>query len=678
MKKAAKDSGRLQELRTLVEYHQRLYHEQDAPEVSDAVYDALVAELQQLERTEEGVVSQTTEAVGGRPSEAFTKITHAVRQWSFDNVFSASELQDWFLRVERGLHDADYPTNTLSYIVEHKIDGLKLVVTYEHGQLVRAVTRGDGVTGEDVTHTARMIKSLPEQLSAPVNIIAVGEVWLSVSEFARINDERSAAGEPLFANPRNAAAGSLRQLDPAVAAERALSLTVYDLEQLQPLATGYTMPATQAEELTLLSTLGFPTSEFWHECRTLEAVEVLYAKTLHDRDKLPYGIDGLVLKVNDRMAQRSLGYTAKAPRFGVAYKFPAEEATTVVEGIQLQVGRTGVVTPVAHLRPVVVAGSTVSRATLHNEDFIHDLDVRVGDTVVIQKAGDVIPEIVSVIKPLRPKGVRPFSFPTTVPECGGNGRIERIPGESAYRCVDIHSGALHRQRLYYFVSKSALNIDGVGPRIIDLLLDHERIAKYADLFTLEIGDLETLPGFKRKSAENVVKAISAARTVSFDRLLVGLSIDHVGSETARLLAQRFSDWESLTAADETQLAAIHGIGQTVADSLREWLQVPNNQIQVGELLPHLNIVPLASAGQMHTLQDQTFVFTGTLVNLTRDEAKERVRALGGVVSGSVSKKTTYVVVGGDPGSKVAEATRLGVTILDEAAFVQLVATTNHQ
>lgn len=667
------DKERLQQLRETVKYHQARYHEADQPEISDQAYDTLLAELQALELKLEGAASAVTAAVGGAADAAFAKVTHRVRQWSFDNVFTEEELQDWDARLKRLITEADKSPAELSYVAEHKIDGLKLVVEYERGVLVRAATRGDGVVGENVTHTARTIASLPHTLRAPVDVICVGEVWLSESEFSRINAARAKNDEPQFANPRNAAAGSLRQLDAAVTATRKLSLTVYDLDLFEAYDTGLAAPTSQWAELQLLKKLGLPISADSKQCQSIAAVQKYYEYWVARHESLPYGVDGVVAKVDKVSLQQLLGYTAKSPRFGMAYKFPAEEATTIVEDIQLQVGRTGVITPVAHLRPVLIDGSTVSRATLHNEDNIKRLDVRVGDTIILRKAGDIIPEILAVMLPLRPRQAKPFVFPKTVPECGGDGSIERVPGEAAYRCVSRDSGALHRRRLYYFASKGALNIDGVGPKIIDLLLEHGLISNYADFFTLAEGDVRDLPGFKDKAAQNVIQAIADARLVPLYRLLIGLSIENIGEETARLIADTFGSLAAIQAASVEEVAAIHGVGEVVAESLVAWFSDKHHQQMLAELVPYLQIQNPAHQKQVDTLKGKTFVLTGTLATLTRDEAKDRIRLLGGKVSSSVSKKTDYVVVGEDPGSKAADAVRLGVTTLDEAAFQKLVA-----
>jgi len=659
---------RAAKLRELVRYHSRLYHEVDAPEISDEAYDALVQELAALEREYPALKASDTptEAVGGAPSEAFTKVPHRVRQWSFDNIFSDEELDQWIARVERNLAAQGFSGAYPAYVCEHKIDGLKVVLEYEQGIFVRAATRGNGTIGEDVTHTVRTIGDVPHELVEPVTISVVGEVWLSAVELARINEDRATREEPLFANPRNAAAGSIRQLDPQVTAGRKLEVFVYDIDYLLPTRT-IEVPETQADELELLARLGFRTNPYAVRCTMADDIRAYYTTWREKRATLPYGVDGIVIKVDGVALQRVLGYTAKAPRYGIAYKFPAEQATTVVEDIALQVGRTGVVTPVAHLRPVRIAGSVVSRATLHNEDQISRLDVRIGDTVLLQKAGDVIPEILSVLIELRPKSARPYQFPKVVLECGGDGRIERIPGTAAYRCVAKNSAVQHRRRLYYFVSKQALNIDGMGPKIIDLLLEHNLISTYADIFTLTRGDLDGLPGFKEKAVDNLLGAIETACTVPLHRLLVALSIQHIGEETARVIAEHCGSIDAVRSATHEELVAIDGVGEIVADAVIGWQKDPAQQQVLDALLPHLVILAPERAVR-RSLEGKTFVFTGSLARVTREEAAERVRVLGATVSGSVSKKTSYVVAGSDPGSKVDRARELNVPVLDEEKF----------
>ena len=667
------EQERLTRLRELVSHHRRLYYTNDAPEISDEAYDALATELIALEEKLEGKRSKVTESVGEAPSAAFAKVKHVVPQWSFDNVFSTEELIAWEDRLVRYLEKQGMPTSQPTYVTEHKIDGLKIVLEYRAGELYRAATRGDGVTGEDVTHTAKTIASLPQTLKSPVDLICVGEVWLPKAEFLRINEEREVSGEPLFANPRNAAAGSLRQLDPAVAAARKLALFAYDIDRYEPNGHPLPAPTTQWEELVLLRELGLPVNEHARVCPDVAAIDVYYEEWKLPHNELPYGVDGVVIKANDISLQEVAGYTAKSPRFGVAYKFPAVEVTTVIEAIELQVGRTGVVTPVAHLRPVFVDGSTVARATLHNEDQIKRLDIRVGDTVILRKAGDVIPEIVSVLLDLRPEGTKPYRFPKKVDGCGGDGSIMRVPGMAAYRCVSSDSDFLHRQQLYYFVSKTALNIDGVGPKIIDALLDAKLIHDAAVLFTLTKDDFLTLPGFKDKSAENAVAAIKAAATTTFARLLVGLSIELVGEETALLLTKHFKTPDALRAATREDLEAIYGIGEVVAASVCDWQEDKESQDLFSRLLVHLTLRPEETVDESGVLAGKTVIFTGTLEQFGRTEAEALARRHGARIGSSISRQTDYLVVGAEPGSKAAKASELGVTILTEAEFLALVA-----
>lgn len=671
MQKKTNSKAYLKKLRETVEYHRHLYHTNDKPEISDEAYDALARELASLELELEGETSKTTKAVGGSVNEAFAKVRHQVRQWSFDNVFNFEELSAFDERLYRYLEKVGTPEKNIEYVAEHKIDGLKLVTEYKEGKLVRAATRGDGEVGEDVTHTAKTIASLPHQLKERVDLLCVGEVWLAKDEFAKINERELARGEAAFANPRNAAAGSLRQLDPAVARERKLSLYVYDVDAFGSLNSKLKSPTTQEEELALLQELGLPVNPHFKLCKDITAIQKYYDVWKEKADDLPYGVDGVVLKANKISVQEAAGYTAKSPRFGIAYKFPAVETTTVVENIDLQVGRTGVITPVAHLRAVVVDGSTVTRATLHNEDQIARLDVRVGDTIIIRKAGDVIPEVVAVVLSLRPSGTKPYKFPSKVLLCGGDGSIERVPGEAAYRCVHMDSDFLRRQKMYYFVSKNALNVDGVGPKIIDALLDNMLITDVVDLFTLIPEDLLALPGFKEKAANNVVEAVAKAKQVPLSRLLVGLSIEHVGEETARLIAREFKTIEAVREATKSELEQINGIGEIVTDSILAWQRDKHEQDLLKRLLIHLEVIE-DSAVSGNKLLGQTFVFTGTLPTLARDKAEEMVRKEGGVATSSVSKKTSYVVAGEEAGSKLDKARELGVPILDEAGFLKLV------
>lgn len=666
-----KVSERAKRLRELIHHHAEAYHTHDAPEISDAAYDALVEELRTLEEKHPELREKGTpvEAIGAAPLAQFKKVRHEVPQWSFDNVFDAEELAAWDARVRKLAVSAGFSESDVEYVVEHKIDGLKIILTYEDGRLVLGATRGDGEVGEDITENIKTISSIPHTLSAPVSCIVVGEAWLPKKELARINKEREQAREPLFANTRNAAAGSLRQLDPRIAAHRRLEAYIYDIDRF---SGGGRMkaPETQEEELELLKRLGFPVNSNHVRAKNVSDVVSIYNRLKDRHNKEEYGMDGLVLKVNSIAIQQRLGYTAKAPRWGVAFKFPAEQATTVVEDIVLQVGRTGVLTPVAHLRPVRIAGSIVSRATLHNEDEIKRLDVRIGDTVIIQKAGDVIPDIVRVLPELRTGKEKPYRFPKHVAACGGDGRIERVPGTSAWRCVDPGSPERRRRAFEYFVSKKALDIEGLGEKTVSLLLDEGLVQTYDDLFTLTEGDFRALPGFAEISAKKAVDAIEKVRKgVPLARLITGLSIDHVGEETARNLARHFRSIKNIRRASEEELRKVQGVGDIVARSVVQWFANKDNAAMLDRLLKHITVIePEVPSSK---LVGKTFVFTGGLASMSRDEAAERVRALGGSVSSSVSKKTSYVVAGKETGSKERKAKELGVPVISEGEFLKL-------
>lgn len=662
--------ARHEQLTATIDNHRKLYHELDQPEITDEAYDSLVAELVSLEASypELRKFGSVAERVGGEPLQSFEKVRHAARQWSFDNVFDPAEFRQWDERVHRFLEkESSLQETALTYCCEHKIDGLKIILTYEKGELVLGATRGNGEIGENITQNLRAIESIPLRLKEPVDIIVGGEAWLSRKEFERINKEKEERGEPLFANPRNAAAGSLRQLDAAITASRKLDAFIYDIERHNLPALGSTAPSTQVEELELLTRLGFNVNPAYERCSDVDAVLQFYDAWLSRRQELPYGVDGIVVKVNEIAFQDALGYTGKAPRFAIAFKFPAEQATSVIEDIAFQVGRTGVVTPVAHLRPVVIAGSTVSRATLHNEDQIKRLDVRVGDTVILQKAGDVIPEIIRVLTELRTGKEQPFVFPGRLEECGGDGRIERIQGQAAWRCVSRDSFSQRERKFEHFVSRKAFNIDGLGPNIVSLLLEEGLMQHYDDLFTLKRGDLLQLPGFKEKSVDNLLLAIATARRVSLSQFIIGLSIDHVGEEMARLLAQRFGTIDALQKAKPEELDAIEGVGEVVSQSVHAWFKDPQHRALVKRLKKHVTIEGVAAPAS-GTLMGKTFVITGTLEHFSREAAKEEVRKRGGSIVESVSKNTDFVIVGADPGSKYKKAQELGVVMLDEAAL----------
>lgn len=686
---------RIEKLRETINHHNYLYYVQDAPEIEDTAYDSLLEELRRLEEEfpELKTPDSPTQRVGGEPLEKFAKVRHEVPQWSFNDAFSPDDMRDFDKRVKNFLARRSFGEGGLKtgkvnpqYTCELKIDGLKVVLEYEKGLLKQAATRGDGVVGEDVTNNVRTIDSVPLRLFEPVDVIVEGEIWLGKKSLAKINKERESKGEPLFANPRNAAAGTLRQLDPKIVARRNLDSFVYDIARLIPPTPLYIkggktedefLPKTQIGELEYLQKLGFKVNKHFKLCKDIEEVIAFWKSWNDKKDKEDYMIDGVVVKVNDVELQKALGYTGKAPRFAIAFKFPAEQVTTVVEDIVLQVGRTGVLTPVAHLRPVLVAGSTVSRATLHNEDEIKRLDVRIGDTVILQKAGDVIPDIVSVMKELRTGKEKEFVWPKTVADCGGDGEIERLPGQAAWRCKDKNSFIQKKRKLYHFVSKSAFDIDHLGPKVIDALLQAELIASYDDIFTLKKGDLLTLERFAEKSADNLLGSIEKAREVTLPRLIIGLSIPNVGEETAYLLAQNFQfSIFNLQNAKKEELEKIEGIGPIVAQSIVDWFADKENQKLLSKLLKQIKVVnressPSTGSGQKSKIFEKTFVLTGTLSSMSRDEAKEKIRALGGNVSSAVSKETDYVVAGENPGSKYEKAIELGVKILNEEEFQNL-------
>ncbi|OHA79646.1 MAG: hypothetical protein A2675_03090 [Candidatus Yonathbacteria bacterium RIFCSPHIGHO2_01_FULL_51_10] len=661
-------SSRIQQLKKAIEYHRHRYHVADAPEISDEAYDALMEELRLIE--EKFPVLRTSDSptgrVGGEPLEAFKKVTHAVKQWSFDNVFSHEELVAWSERVKRfAAEDKKLSHEPIEYCTELKIDGLKIILTYKKGVFVGGATRGNGIVGEDITHNLKTIKSIPLSLPQKIDLIVVGEAWMNKGELERINHEREKNSEPVFANTRNAAAGSLRQLDSRVTASRRLDAFVYDIDMV----AGAPVPETQEEELKFLKELGFKVNSHYAVNKDLAGIERFYQTWVEKKDREPYGIDGVVLKVNSCKIQASLGHTGKAPRWGVAYKFPAEQVTTVLEDIVLQVGRTGVLTPVAHLRPVRVAGSVVSRATLHNEDEIERLDVRIGDTVILQKAGDVIPDIVGVVKEMRTGKEKKFVFPQYVEDCGGP--IERIPGQAAYRCVNKNSFAQKRRKFYHFVSKHAFDMEGCGPKVVDALLYAGLITNYDDIFTLTRGDLLTLPRFAEKSVDNLLESVNTARRVELPRFLVALSIEHLGEETAYDIATHFGDIKRIEGASREELTQIDGVGEIVADSVYRWFRTPEHKSLLKRLLKQVTIVAVKRTNAVTPFSGKTVVLTGTLATIGRDEAKEIIRRMGGSVASSVSKDTDYVVAGEKPGSKYDKALTLGVTILTEDEFLKI-------
>lgn len=661
MKAPKEASERARQLRDLLAHHAHRYYTLDAPEISDSAYDAFYRELRNLEEQYPYLAhtKSVTRRVVGEALPFLKKVRHAVLQWSFNDAFTEDDIRAFDERVRK------VSGMTPTYDLELKIDGLKIVLTYAKGVLTTAATRGDGIIGEDVTHNLRTIASVPTTLARPIDLIVEGEVYLMRSGFAKLNAEREKRGEPLFANPRNAAAGSIRQLNPNIAASRPLGVFVYDVA-----ATSEPFPSTQGDELAYLDELGLPVNREHRHAETLDEV-FAYWQTWQGsaREKVDYQVDGIVLKVENHAQQEILGYTGKAPRFAIAYKFPPEQVETVLEDIVLQVGRTGKLTPVAHLRPVAVAGSTVARATLHNEDFIQEKDIRIGDTVILQKAGDVIPEVVSVIMELRPKNAKSWKFPTRSPLCGGDGAIERVPGEAAHRCSVAGSFEQQARKLAHFAGKSALDITGMGKETVRLLMEAELVADFDDFFELTKDELLELEGFEETKATKLIKAAEDARKVPLDRFLIGLGIPHVGSENAYLLATHFGTLKELRAASEETLSHIEGIGPIIGNSVHTWFAQKENRALLSRLEKHLKVQKVVAPSK-GPLTGQTVVITGTLPTLSREEAEARVRKTGGKVASTVSTKTSFVVAGENPGSKFDKAKQLGVSVITEAEFLK--------
>jgi DNA ligase (NAD+) len=660
----AKKQWRL--LKKTLEYHRDLYYAKEAPEIADEEYDALEREMIALENQFPSLKknSSPTQKVGGVASDGFKKVKHKVAQWSFNDVFDEEEIIAFDKRVKRALGE-ELKDDDLEYTCELKIDGLKIVLEYQNGELVTAATRGDGVTGEDVTINVKTIESIPHKIKLSDELIVEGEIYLSKKRFEQINSEIEKSGGQLYANPRNLASGTLRQLDSEMVRKRKLDVFIYDI------AKAVDEPDTQYEELKWLSQKGFVVNKDFILAKSIGDVIKFWKKWSALKDKQEFMIDGVVVKVNNKKYQKSLGYTGKAPRFAIAFKFPAEQTTTVVEDIAFQVGRTGVITPVAHLKPVLIAGSKVSRATLHNEDEIKRLDVRIGDTIVLQKAGDIIPQVVKVVKELRPKNAKPFIFPEKIAECGGDGKIERVPGESAYRCVNKNSYAVQLQKLAYFASKKSFDIEGLGPKQVQQVVDAGLVQTPVDIFTLKVGDLLQLERFAEISANKLIESINNSREVDLEKMIVGLSIDNVGEETAFLLAKRFGDIEKIKSAGIEELKFIDGIGEVVADSIFNWFKDSVNLEMLENLLKEIKISKLDSSKQNKKIEGKNFVLTGSLENFSRDEAKDLIRDFGGNISSSVSKNTDYVVSGEKSGSKYDKAVQLGVEILNEEQFSKL-------
>ena len=645
---------KIEALRKKLQHHEHLYYVLDAPEISDAEYDAMLRELQALEAAHPELITDDspTQRVGGKPREGFVKVAHSSPMLSLDNALNESELRDFDRRVRDLLGDEKF-----AYVAELKLDGLSLAVRYRGGKLTQAITRGDGATGEDVTENARTIRSIP--FRAAVDEVR-GEVVFNRKAFDKLNEERAAAGLPLFANPRNAAAGSLRVLDPTITASRRLDYYSYFVVPA---------PATQHQTLEQLTKTGFKVNPNWRKCEDIEALLEFCKEWEEKRDLLPYEIDGVVVKVDSVAQQQRLGWRARAPRWAIAFKFPARQAETVVEEIGVSVGRTGTLTPGALFRPVNVGGVMVSKATLHNEDEVRRLGVQAGDTVLVERAGDVIPHVVRVVKEGEHR--RPFLMPKSCPICGGE--IVRVEGESASRCININCPARLRETILHWAARGVMNIDGMGEALVDQLVGKGLVKNVADLYELKLDDLMDLERMGKKSAEKVLANIDVSRRAPLPRILNGLGIPFVGERTAQFLAEQFGDLDKIAAADEDELQKAEEVGPKVSHSIHQFFHEKHNQALVKRLheagFSFTHAVKKRAGGP---LAGMTLVLTGTLPNLTRDDAKQRIEAAGGKVAGSVSKKTSYVVAGEEAGSKLDKARELGVAVIDEAGLLAMI------
>ena len=654
-----------------LEYHNHRYYVLDNPEISDAQYDAWFRELQELEKEYPDLAQPDSPSgrVGAKPLTKFAKVVRDTPMLSLANAMNAEEVREFDAKIRRFLATED----SLEYIAEPKIDGLAISLIYEQRKLMLAATRGDGTIGEIVTENVRTIRSVPLQLppSSPVKLEVRGEIFISKENFLAINRQREKLNEPLFANPRNLAAGTIRQLDSSVTASRPLDVIIYALGEI-PLPEA----SSQQEILERLAALRFRTSERSQVVPDVEAAIDFYEKIQAKRDEIPYEIDGLVLKVNRLDLQQRLGAVSRSPRWAVAIKFPAEQAQTVVEDIRIQVGRTGALTPVANLRPVRVGGVNVSNATLHNQEEIERKDVRVGDTVVVQRAGDVIPEVVRVIPDQRPPDAKPFRIEDKYPfcpKCSGR-HFSRLDMEVAYRCTQPDCPAQIRERIKHFASKGAMNIDGLGEKIVDQLVDAKLIADPSDLYNLTAERLIALERMGEKSAQNMIEALAASKEVDLAKFLFALGIRHVGEHTAQLLADRFLTLDEVSKATEEELNEVEEIGPIVAQSLRSFFADEQNRQFVQKLITAgVRPEPREKRRQEGALAGKTFVLTGTLTTMTRSEAKAAIQAAGGRVSGSVSAKTGFVVAGEAAGSKLEKARKLGVDVIDEDGLKKMLA-----
>lgn len=657
----------IKKLRDEISHHNYLYYVEDNPEIPDAEYDRLLRQLQQLESENPGLITpdSPTQRVGAEPIKSFGQVEHKIAMLSLDNAFSDDEVSDFDRRVRERLQQ-----DTIEYVAEPKLDGLAISIRYENGVLVQAATRGDGVTGEDVTHNIRTIKAIPLRLVGddyPVVLEVRGEVYMPKAGFDALNAKAREKGEKEFANPRNAAAGSLRQLDPRVTAERPLSMYCYGTGVVE----GQAMPTTHSAVLQKLKQWGLRVSPEVCVVNGVGGVLCYYRELTEKRDSLPYEIDGVVYKVNDFDLRKIMGFVARAPRWAIAHKFPAQEEMTRLLDIEVQVGRTGAITPVARLEPVFVGGVTVSNATLHNEDEVRRKDVHIGDTVIVRRAGDVIPEVAAVVFSRRPKDAKPFVMPSQCPVCGSD--VVRIEGEAIARCSGgLYCDAQRKEAIKHFASRKALDIDGLGDKLVELLSDQGMIHDVADLFSLTQAQVAGLERMGDKSAANLIAALEQSKQTTLAKFLYALGIREVGETTAQTLAKHFLTLEAVESADVETLQQANEIGPIVAAHIRAFFQQPHN-LEVIEKLLQVGVNWPAMHAIKHDelpLAGQTIVLTGTLSTMSRSDAKQRLQALGAKVAGSVSKKTSLVVAGAEAGSKLTKAKSLGVDVIDEAGFIE--------
>ena len=654
------------ELRDTLNYHNHRYHVLDDPEITDAEYDRLMRELEALEQNHAGLLTadSPTQRVGAAPLEQFGEVSHRVPMLSLGNAFEEQEVRDFDRRVKGRLE-----TDEVVYVGETKLDGLAISLRYEKGVLVQAATRGDGTRGEDVTQNVRTIRIIPLSLqNDPPRLLEVrGEIYMTTQAFEQLNERQAARGQKLFANPRNAAAGGLRQLDSKITAERTLSMFAYGVGEID----GVALPDTHYAILQQLSEWALPVSSETLRLSGVDECLAFYNDVGARRETLGYEIDGVVYKVDAISDQARLGQVARAPRWALAHKFPAEEAITKVVDINVQVGRTGALTPVARLDPVKVGGVVVTNATLHNQDEIERKDVRVGDTVVVRRAGDVIPEVVRVVIEQRPSVAKVYRLPTACPECGS--QAVRMEGEAVVRCVGgLFCPAQRKQGIRHFASRRALDIEGLGDKLIDQLVEKELITSVADLYSLDLETLSSLERMAEKSAQNLLDALEASRDITLDRFLFGLGIPDVGETTAQTLASHFGTLTALAECDEEALQRVPDVGPVVAREIIHFFTQPHNLEVLEGLRRELRVKEVEVPNLIDaSLQGKTFVLTGTLSVMGRDEAKHRLQSLGAKVSGSVSKKTTFVVAGADAGTKLEKAQALGVEVLDETSFLEM-------